>query len=64
MEFALICGIFCDFSVQTAVVWLRVLLQTHASQLMAIGTTELFTRFGPLLGIIEHRANSLHSLSK
>lgn len=55
---------FIASSVQAAVSWMKILIQTHASQLMAIGTVELFSMFGPLLGIIEHRANTLQQLTK
>lgn len=54
----------CRCSAHIAVMWLRNLVQMHASQLMAIGNIELYSQFGPLLGIIEHRANSLQHLSK
>lgn len=44
--------------------WLKQVVHTHASQLMALGSNTLFAQFGPLLGIIEHRTNSLQQLSK
>lgn len=52
------------FSVHTSSIWLKHLLQTQSSQLMAIGTTELHSTFGPLLGIAEHRANTFQQLTK
>lgn len=44
--------------------WLKVLAQTHSSQLMALGADDLLDKFGPCIGIIEHRANCLKELSK
>lgn len=44
--------------------WLKHLLQTQSSQLMAIGTVELYATFGPLLGIAEHRGNTFQQLNK
>lgn len=44
--------------------WLKLVLHTQASQLMALGSNTLFAQFGPLLGIIEHRTNCLQPLSK
>lgn len=52
------------FSVHTSIIWLKHLIQTQSSQLMAIGNVELFTTFGPLLGIAEHRANTFQQLTK
>lgn len=57
-------GFVFNYSVQIAVTWIKILVQTHASQLMAIGTLELFSMFGPLLGIVEYRANTLQQLTK
>ncbi|XP_031621725.1 WD repeat-containing protein 43 [Contarinia nasturtii] len=50
--------------VHTSILWLKHLLQTQSSQLMAIGTIELYATFGPLLGIAEHRANTFQQLTK
>lgn len=47
-----------------AVIWLKLLLQTHASQIMAFGLNGLYLKFGPILGILEHRANTLKPLNK
>lgn len=44
--------------------WLKVLTQTHSSQLMALGADDLLNKFGPCIGIIEYRANCLKELSK
>lgn len=44
--------------------WMKVLLQTHTSQLMALGADELMERFGPCMGIIEHRINNLKNLNR
>ena len=44
--------------------WLKILAQTHSSQLMALGADDLLNKFGPCIGIIEHRANCLKELSK
>lgn len=43
---------------------MTVLLQTHSSQLMALGADELMNRFGPCMGIIEHRINNLKNLNR
>lgn len=43
---------------------MKLLIQTHTSQLMAFGADELLARFGPCLGIIEHRVNNLRSLHR
>lgn len=52
-----------SFSVQIAVRWLKLLLQIHASLLIALGKDELHERFGSLIGIIDNRTNSLAKLS-
>ncbi|KAI8128960.1 hypothetical protein FF38_09843 [Lucilia cuprina] len=51
-------------NVEFAMNWLKVLAQTHSSQLMALGADDLLNKFGPCIGIIEHRANCLKELSK
>uniref|UniRef100_A0A1I8N3C4 Small-subunit processome Utp12 domain-containing protein n=1 Tax=Musca domestica TaxID=7370 RepID=A0A1I8N3C4_MUSDO len=51
-------------NVEYAMNWLKVLAQTHSSQLMALGAEDLLNKFGPCIGIIEHRANCLKELSK
>ncbi|XP_073814070.1 WD repeat-containing protein 43 [Musca autumnalis] len=51
-------------NVEYAMNWLKVLTQTHSSQLMALGAEDLLNKFGPCIGIIEHRANCLKELSK
>lgn len=56
--------IILTFSAEKSVMWLKQVVHTHASQLMALGTQTLFAQFGPLLGIIEHRTSSLQQLSK
>lgn len=43
---------------------MKALLQTHTSQLMALGADELMNRFGPCMGIIEHRINNLKNLNR
>lgn len=43
---------------------MKVLLQTHTSQLMALGADELMNRFGPCMGIIEHRIHNLKNLNR
>ncbi|KAG4065428.1 hypothetical protein HA402_002826 [Bradysia odoriphaga] len=50
-------------NVRVAVRWLKLLLQIHASQLMALGKDELHDRFGALLGILQNRTNCLSELS-
>uniref|UniRef100_A0A182WE70 Small-subunit processome Utp12 domain-containing protein n=1 Tax=Anopheles minimus TaxID=112268 RepID=A0A182WE70_9DIPT len=50
--------------VKTAVCWLKHLIHIHASQLMALGSTNLLTNFSTCLGIIEYRVEHLNSLSK
>ncbi|CAO1427404.1 unnamed protein product [Diamesa hyperborea] len=49
---------------ETALLWLRHLIQTHASHLMAFGVENLNATFGTCLGIIDHRAQSLAGLSR
>lgn len=51
-------------NVQCAANWLKFLVRIHASQLMALGADDLLTKFGPCLGIIEHRMNCLQEISK
>lgn len=51
-------------SVQVAVTWLRLLIETHTSQLMALGSGNILDNFGTCLGIIEFRTEHLKSLSK
>lgn len=51
-------------SIETGVGWMKALLQTHTSQLMALGADELMNRFGPCMGIIEHRINNLKNLNR
>ncbi|XP_053966510.1 WD repeat-containing protein 43 [Anastrepha ludens] len=51
-------------NVEYAVDWLKILVQTHSSQLMALGSEDLLNKFGPCIGIIEHRVNCLKELSK
>lgn len=51
-------------NVQIAANWLTVLIKAHSSQLMAMGSTDLLQKFGPCLGIIEHRTNCIKELSK
>ncbi|XP_036230348.2 WD repeat-containing protein 43 isoform X2 [Bactrocera oleae] len=53
-----------DNVVEYAVDWLKVLVQTHSSQLMALGSEDLLNKFGPCIGLIEHRVNCLKELSK
>uniref|UniRef100_A0A182JZE1 Small-subunit processome Utp12 domain-containing protein n=1 Tax=Anopheles christyi TaxID=43041 RepID=A0A182JZE1_9DIPT len=50
--------------VKTAVCWLKSLITLHASQLMALGSTNLLANFSTCLGIIEFRVEHLNSLSK
>lgn len=40
------------------------LLQTHSSQLMALGKDDVFEQFGASIGLIEHRINNLPALSR
>lgn len=49
---------------ETALLWLRNLIQTHASQLMAFGVENLQKNFGSCLGIIDHRSQNLGGLSR
>ncbi|XP_067627144.1 WD repeat-containing protein 43 [Eurosta solidaginis] len=51
-------------NVEYAVDWLKVLVQTHSSQLMALGSEDLLSKFGPCIGLIEHRVNCLNELTK
>lgn len=52
------------FSVKLGVTWMKHLLQTHSSQLMALGKNEIFEQFGASIGLIEHRINNLPALSR
>lgn len=47
---------------EIALMWLRYLIQTHASSLMAYGIDNLNATFGTTLGIIDHRTSNLPSL--
>lgn len=49
---------------ETALLWIKHLIQIHASQLMAFGLDNLQTNFGACLGIIDHRSQNLSNLSK
>ena len=49
---------------ETALCWLRYLIQTHASSLMAFGIDNLNATFGTTLGIIDHRTNNLSALTQ
>lgn len=49
---------------ETALMWLRFLIQTHASSLMAYGIDNLNATFGTTLGIIDHRTQNLPGLSR
>ncbi|XP_058829714.1 WD repeat-containing protein 43 [Topomyia yanbarensis] len=50
--------------VATANCWLKALIHSHASQLMALGSENLLSNFGTCLGIIEYRVQHANSLSK
>ncbi|XP_055531615.1 WD repeat-containing protein 43 [Wyeomyia smithii] len=50
--------------VATAICWLKALIHSHASQLMALGSENLLSNFGTCLGIIEYRVEHANSLSK
>lgn len=56
--------LFVYSRIEMGVSWMKVLLQTHTSQLMALGADELMNRFGPCMGIIEHRINNLKNLNR
>lgn len=49
---------------EMALAWLRHLIQTHASSLMAYGIDNLNTTFGTCLGIIDHRTYNLPGLTR
>jgi U3 small nucleolar RNA-associated protein 5 len=49
---------------ETALLWLRYLIQTHASSLMAFGIDNLNATFGTTLGIIDHRTHNLPGLTR
>jgi U3 small nucleolar RNA-associated protein 5 len=49
---------------EIALLWLRYLIQTHASSLMAYGYDNLNATFGTTLGIIEHRTLNLPGLAR
>lgn len=50
--------------VATAVCWLKALIHSHTSQLMALGSENLMANFSTCLGIIEYRVQHANSLSK
>lgn len=49
---------------ETALIWLRYLIQIHASSLMACGHLNLLNTFGTTLGIIDHRTQNLPNLMR
>lgn len=49
---------------ETALIWLRYLIQTHASSLMSFGLANLNATFGTTLGIIDHRTQNLPALMR
>lgn len=49
---------------EIALTWLRHLIQTHSSSLMAYGATNLCNTFGTTLGIIDHRTQNLPKLMR
>uniref|UniRef100_A0A336KSR8 CSON015286 protein n=1 Tax=Culicoides sonorensis TaxID=179676 RepID=A0A336KSR8_CULSO len=49
-------------NVQLSIVWLKTLIQTQTSQLMALGSDTLKDMFGLCLGIVDHRMNDLPAL--
>lgn len=49
---------------EIALTWLRYLIQTHSSSLMAYGATNLCNTFGTTLGIIDHRTQNLPKLQR
>ncbi|EDS45587.1 conserved hypothetical protein [Culex quinquefasciatus] len=50
--------------VVTAVCWLKALIHSHTSQLMALGSENLLANFSTCLAIIEYRVQHANSLSK
>ncbi|EDS45570.1 conserved hypothetical protein [Culex quinquefasciatus] len=52
------------FRVVTAVCWLKALIHSHTSQLMALGSENLLANFSTCLAIIEYRVQHANSLSK
>ncbi|XP_055620595.1 WD repeat-containing protein 43 [Toxorhynchites rutilus septentrionalis] len=50
--------------VATAVSWLKAIIHSHASQLMALGADHLLSNLGTCLGILEYRVEHANSLSK
>lgn len=50
--------------VKTAACWLKHLISIHASQLMALGSSNLTDNFATCVGIIEYRVQHLSSLAK
>ncbi|KAL1397716.1 hypothetical protein pipiens_009548 [Culex pipiens pipiens] len=49
--------------VVTAVCWLKALIHSHTSQLMALGSENLLANFSTCLAIIEYRVQHANSLS-
>jgi hypothetical protein len=49
---------------EIALMWLKHLIQTHSSSLMAYGATNLCNTFGTTLGIIDHRLQNLPKLMR
>lgn len=50
--------------VATAVCWIKILIHTHSSQLMALGSDNLLSNFATCLGIIDYRIEHSRALSK
>jgi U3 small nucleolar RNA-associated protein 5 len=49
---------------EVALIWLRYLIQSHSSSLMAYGIVDLNATFGTTLGIIDHRAENFSKLQR
>lgn len=49
---------------EVALIWLRYLIQSHSSSLMAYGIENLNATFGTTLGIIDHRAENFTKLQR
>ncbi|XP_037952557.1 WD repeat-containing protein 43-like [Teleopsis dalmanni] len=47
-----------------AIKWLKTLIRTHSSQMLAMGANELSNRFEACMGIIEHRTVYVSDMSK
>uniref|UniRef100_A0A1B0EZ96 Small-subunit processome Utp12 domain-containing protein n=2 Tax=Phlebotomus papatasi TaxID=29031 RepID=A0A1B0EZ96_PHLPP len=51
-------------NVECATHWMKVLIELHVGQLMAVGSEDLRSQMKPFLGIVEHRVSNLQALTR